>query len=211
MPWTFGAEPLSQTVTAAALVRRVTGLLLALEGEEPDVDRLITELRDVEASLADRVPAAPGPRVGDAADGDGRVYLDHAFDIGAYNPCFPEYEISVDGDHATGSVSFPLPYEGPPGIVHGGFLAVFFDCVVQHHNCEVGVAGKTSSLVVRYRRPVPLLETLSFSLERTVSDGRIRSAGELRAGGRVLCEAEIDAVAGDRSALPAVSPRHMAS
>jgi acyl-coenzyme A thioesterase PaaI-like protein len=211
MPWIFGAEPLSQTVTAAVLVRRVTGLLLALEGEEPDVDRLIAELRDVEASLTDRVPPSPGPRVGDAADGDGRVYLDHAFDIGAYNPCFPEYDIRVDGDHAEGTVSFPLPYEGPPGIVHGGFLAVFFDCVVQHHNCEVGVAGKTSSLVVRYRRPAPLLETLSFRLERTVSEGRIRSVGELRTDGRVLCEAEIDAVAGDPSALPAVSPRRLTS
>jgi acyl-coenzyme A thioesterase PaaI-like protein len=211
MPWTFGAEPLPQTATAASLIRRVAGLLLALEGEEPDVERLISELRAAEASLADRVPAAPGPRVGDAATGDGRVYLDHAFDIGAYNPCFPEYGIRVDGDHATGSVSFPLPYEGPPGIVHGGFLAVFFDCVVQHHNCEVGVAGKTTSLVVRYRRPVPLLETLSFNLERAVSDGRIRSTAELRSAERVLCEAEIDAVAGDRSTLPAVSPRRTPS
>ena len=207
MPWTFGAEPLSQTVTAAALVRRVTGMLLALEGEEPDVDRLIAQLRDVEASLADRVPSAPEPRVGDAAGGDGRVYLDHARDIGAYNPCFPEYDINVDGDRASGSVAFPVPYEGPPGIVHGGFLAVFFDCVVQHHNCEVGVAGKTTSLVLRYRRPVPLLETLSFSLEREVSDGRIRSSGELRTRERVLCEAEVDAVAGDAAALPAVSRR----
>ena len=91
--------------------------------------------------------------------------------------------------------------------MHGGFLAVFFDSVVQHHNCEVGVAGKTASLVLRYRRPVPLLETLFFSLEREVSDGRIRSTGELRTGERVLCEAEVDAVAGDASALPAVSPR----
>jgi hypothetical protein len=207
MPWTFGAEPLPQTVTAAALVRRVTGLLLALEGEEPDVDRLLADLRAAETSLLARVPAGSGPRVGDATDGDGRVYLDHAFDIGAYNPCFPEYAIEVDGDRATGSVSFPLPYEGPPGIVHGGFLAVFFDCAVQHHNCEVGVAGKTTSLVVRYRRPVPLLETLTFDLERAASDGRIRSTGALRADGRVLCEAEVDAVAGDRAALPAVSPR----
>ena len=91
--------------------------------------------------------------------------------------------------------------------MHGGFLAVFFDCVVQHHNCEVGVAGKTTSLVLRYRRPVPLLETLSFSLEREVSDGRIRSSGELRTRERVLCEAEVDAVAGDAAALPAVSRR----
>ena len=125
------------------------GSLLALEHEEPDVER------------PDRRPAAPRrhrscgrvpPAIRHRGSvtrpyGDGRVYLDHARDIGAYNPCFPEYDIAVDGDRAHGTVTFPVPYEGPPGIVHGGFLAVFFDCVVQHHNCDVGVAGKTTSLV----------------------------------------------------------------
>ena len=94
------------------------------------------------------MPADPTPRVGDAASGDGRVYLDHAFDIGAYNPCVPEYTIEVEGDRAQGTVTFPIAYEGPPGLVHGGFLAVFFDCVVQHHNCELGLAGKTTSLLL---------------------------------------------------------------
>ena len=62
-------------------------------------------------------------------------------------PCFPEYD-----DHgrrrsrASGTVTFPIVYEGPPGIVHGGFLAVFFDSVMQHHNCDVGVAGKTTAM-----------------------------------------------------------------
>jgi hypothetical protein len=205
--WTFGAEPLDQTVTAAALLRRLTGLALALEGDEPALDRLIAELRRAEEALAARVSPDPAPRVGPAAAGDGRVYLDHARDIGAFNPCFPLYDLVVDGDRATGSVSFPVAYEGPPGIVHGGFLAVFFDCAVQHHNCDVGVAGKTASLALRYRRPAPLLTPLTFTIERAAAGDRIRSTGRLLAGDRVLCEAEVDAIAGDRSALPDVSPR----
>ena len=35
-----------------------------------------------------------------------------------------------------------------PASCTAAFLAVFFDCVVQHHNCDVGVAGKTTSLRV---------------------------------------------------------------
>ncbi len=166
-----------------ALLRRVTGLLLALEGEEPDVDRLIAELRDVEASLADRVPPSPGPRVGTlrrATVGSTSTMRRHR----RLQPVLPRVRHPGRRRPRGRNGEFPLAYEGPPGIVHGGFLAVFFDCVVQHHNCDVGVAGKTSSLVVRYRRPTPLLVTLSFSLERTVSDGRIHSAGELRAGGQ---------------------------
>jgi len=77
------------------------------------------------------------------------VYLDHGRDIGSYNPCFPEYEIRVEGDKAWGTVSFPVAYEGPPGCVHGGFLAVFFDCVIQHHNCDYGVAGNFGSVTPR--------------------------------------------------------------
>lgn len=205
--WTFGNEPLAQTVTAADLLRRVTGRLLALEGDEPEVDRLIAELRRVDDALAARGPADPTPRVGAAAGGDGRAYVDHARDIGAYNPSFPAYDIAVDGDRARGTVEFPLVYEGPPGIVHGGFLGVFFDCAVQHHNCDVGVAGKTTSMSLRYRRPAPLSTPLAFTIERTATDGRIRSAAQLLDGDRLLCEAEVDAVAGDRAALPEVSPR----
>jgi hypothetical protein len=71
------------------------------------------------------------------------------------------------------------------------------------------VAGKTTSLALRYRRPTPLLTPLAFTIERTALDGRIRSTGTLRDGDgdRVLCEAEVDAIAGDRANLPDVSPR----
>jgi hypothetical protein len=135
------------------------------------------------------------------------VYLDHSRHIGGFNPCFPEYELRVDGDRAEGSVTFPIAYEGPPGLVHGGFVAVFLDSAVQHHNCDVGVAGKTAAMTVRYRRPTPLLTPLTFTIERLETDGRIRSTAQLRHDDRVLCEAEVDAVAGDPANLPEVSPR----
>ncbi len=205
--WTFGVEPLAQTARAADALRRVTNLLLAAEDDEPAVDALIADLERAEAALRDRVPASAVPRVGDAVGADARVYVDHARDIGAFNPCFPEYEIAVDGDRATGTVTFPIAYEGPPGLVHGGLLALFFDCVVQHHSCDVGVAGKTTSLAVRYRRPTPLATTLSFTIDRTVDDDRIRSQARLLLGDAVLCEADVDAIAGSRANLPAVSPR----
>ncbi|NLD77883.1 MAG: hypothetical protein GX643_14580, partial [Acidimicrobiales bacterium] len=178
-----------------------------------DVDQLLADLERAETALAAKVPAELTPRVGPAVDGDGRVYVDHARHVGAFNPAFPEYEITVDGDLAEGTVNFPLVFEGPPGIVHGGFLAVFFDLVVQHHNCDVGVAGKTTSLRLGFRRPAPLLTDLRFSVHRRVAGDRIRSTAELRLGeergSKLVCEAEIDAIAGVRENLPAVSPRRM--
>jgi hypothetical protein len=210
--WTFGVEPLPQTVTVAGLLRRVTDLVVALEDEDDEVERLIAELRTTEARLAARAPADPTPRIGDAAGSAGRVYVDHARHVGAFNACFPEYSIAVDGDRASGTVTFPLAFEGPPGIVNGGILGVFFDLVMQHHNCDAGVAGKTTSLAVRYRRPTPLLTDLRFSLARVVDGGRITSTGQLSAGdGAVLCEADMHAVAGNLATLPEVSPRRTTS
>jgi acyl-coenzyme A thioesterase PaaI-like protein len=206
-PWVFGVPPLEQTTAVAARLRRLTGLLLAAEDEDPAVDRLVAALDEAEAALAATVPADREPRVGAAAAGDGRVYLDHGGDIGAYNPAFPEYDLTVDGPTATGTVTFPIAYEGPAGFVHGGFLALFVDCIIQHHNCEVGVAGKTVSLAIRYRRPAPLLTALAVVAERRTEDGRIHSTIQLLDGDRLLCEAEVEAVAGERAVMPEVSPR----
>jgi hypothetical protein len=205
--WAFGVDPLPQTMRVASLLRRVTSLTLALEDEDDEIERLIVDLERCEAVLRQRVPPEPGPRVGDGAARPGRVYLDHAFDIGSYNPSFPEYVIDVEGDRARGSVTFPIAYEGPPGLVHGGFLAVFFDCVVQHHNCQLGLAGKTTSLLLTYLRPTPLLTELSFVLDRTIGNDRITTVGTLSAGDKVTCTAEVGAIAGVRANLPEVSSR----
>ena len=205
--WTFGVDPLPQSLELSSLLRSVAGLALALDAPHPAVDRLVAALRSAEAELAQVAPRDPRPRVGSAADSDGRVYIDHARDIGAFNPCFPTYRIRVDGDRASGTVNFPIAYEGPPGVVNGGFLAVFFDLVVQHHNCDVGVAGRTTAIEVSFRRPTPLATDLSFEIKRSVSERRITSVARLVRDGAVTCEAEVRAVAGDRSALPEVSPR----
>jgi acyl-coenzyme A thioesterase PaaI-like protein len=207
MRWTFGVEPLPQAREVATLVRRVVGLVLSLETPSAALGRLAGSLRDAEAALAREVPPNPLPRVGPNAQGEGRAYIDHARDIGDFNPFFPEYAIEVDRDRARGTVTFPVAYEGPPGLVHGGFLAVFFDSVMQHHHCDAGVAGKTTSLTVDYKRPTPLVTPLTFELERSHEERRIESTGRLTLDGVVLCEARMSAVAGDRARLPEVSPR----
>jgi len=206
-PWTFGLEPLPQATEIAPLLRRVAGLVLSLDGDDPAVAKLIDDLRAAERALATGVPPDPAPRLGVDAPADRRPYIDHGRDIGAYNPSFPEYRIAVDGPRAAGTVTFPLTFEGPPGIVHGGVLATFFDCVVQHHNCDVGVAGRTTSLLVEYRRPTPLGVPLTFEIDREAGERRITSRVRLSLGDETLCTATMEAVAGDRSRLPHVAPR----
>ena len=191
----FGEQPLAQTVAAAAAIRRLTGLLIALEHPHPTVDAMLTQFAGWEQELAGAAPRDNMPRIGAGSD-QRRVYLDHAYDIGAFNPCFPEYVFDhLDAESASGRVTFPLVYEGPPGLVSGGFLGVFIDCVAQHQSCAAGLAGKTRSLTVRYRRPAPILTELHFDVVRSEVDRGLQSTVRLTRADEVLCTGEVATVA----------------
>jgi hypothetical protein len=192
----FGEAPLAQTVAAAGAMRRLGSLLLSLEHAHPTVDDMIAKFAEWESELAAVAPRDSAPRIGEVSDDPRRIYLNHATDIGAYNPCFPEYRFDhLDAGTAEGRVVFPLIYEGPPGLVHGGFLGVFFDCVIQHHNCVTGLSGKTRALVLTFRRPTPLVSELSFDIVRTQIDRSITSTARLLLNDEVLCTGEVSTVA----------------
>jgi hypothetical protein len=192
----FGEVPLTQTVAAAGAIRRLGSLLLSLEHPHPTVEAMLAQISDWESELSAAVPPDSAPRIGADDDGSRRVYLDHATDIGAFNPCFPEYRFDhLDGEIASGKVNFPLVYEGPPGLVHGGFLAVFFDCVMQHQNCVAGLSGKTRSLQVTFRRPTPVLTQLRFDIARREVDRGITSTARLLSDDEVLCVGEVNTLA----------------
>jgi hypothetical protein len=191
----FGERPLAQTVAAAGAMRRLAGLLMTLEHDHPTVDAMLVQFADWERELAAAVPPDLTPRIG-AGGEQQRVYLDHAFDVGAYNPCFPEYTFDhLDDETASGRVTFPLVYEGPPGLVNGGFLAVFFDCVTQHQSCAARRTGKTRSLTVTFRRPTPILTELRFDIKRSEADGKVTSTARLLLNDEPLCIGELKTVA----------------
>jgi acyl-coenzyme A thioesterase PaaI-like protein len=205
--WVFGESPLVETTEFAEAVRDLMSAVLSLERPSTEVRELTNQLRAAQQRLAGEMPADLWPRVGADARPEQRVYLDHSRDVGRYNACFPDYEMSVVDERGEGTVEFPLLYEGPPGIVHGGFLALLFDCVLQQLNCDLGAAGKTRSLSMHYRRPAPILTPLRFTAARVISDGNIVANGELFRVDELLCQAEMHAVLGDRANLPASSPR----
>jgi hypothetical protein len=192
----FGEAPLAQTIVAAGAIRRLSSLLLSLEQAHPTVDAIVAQIGDWERELSAAVPPDSAPRIGSDEDGSRRVYLDHATDIGAFNPCFPQYRFDhLDAQTASGRVAFPLVYEGPPGLVHGGFLAVFFDCVIQHQNCLAGLSGKTRFLNVKFRRPTPVLTELRFDITRSQVERGITSTARLLLDDAVLCIGEVETLA----------------
>ena len=121
------------------------------------------------------------------------MFIDHSPLVGPLNPLAPPIAISVDGTRVTGEVAFGAAYEGPPGCVHGGFLAAAFDEVLGLAQGMSGRPGMTARLTIQYRSPSPLHQPLRFVGDIDHIDGRkIFTKGELRvaADDRLCAEAE---------------------
>lgn len=95
---------------------------------------------------------------------------------------------SPDSLHIEGEVTFGPAYEGPPGHVHGGYVAAMFDEALGF--AQLG-PGFTGTLTVRYRKPTPLNRRLSLRAEVDRVEGRKRwIVGTCELDGTVLAEAE---------------------
>lgn len=133
--------------------------------------------------------------------GDVGAFFDQSPMIGLANPLAPPITIGRTGPRsALGIVTFGSAYEGPPGCVHGGFVAAAFDEVLGFVQSLGGNPGMTARLTVHYRRPTPLHTELRIEADFLRSEGRkIFTEGRIRAGGEVTAEAEGLFVSVDRS------------
>ena len=121
------------------------------------------------------------------------MFIDHSPLVGPLNPLAPPISIAADGTKVTGDVTFGVAYEGPPGCVHGGFIAAAFDEVLGLAQGMSGRPGMTARLAIQYRSPSPLQQPLRFVGDIDHVDGRkIFTRGELRvvADDRLCAEAE---------------------
>lgn len=125
--------------------------------------------------------------------GSTRAMLDRSPIIGLGNPVAPPLTFEAIGDHVEGRGSFGLQYEGPPGCVHGGFIAAAFDEVLGMAQSLTGRPGMTGTLTVKYRRPTPLHEQLRFVARVDRVEGRKIFASSQLFHQETLC-AEADGI-----------------
>jgi acyl-coenzyme A thioesterase PaaI-like protein len=125
--------------------------------------------------------------------GDTGGFFDHSPLIGLSNPLSPPVELRAQDDRKSvlGRVVFGSAYEGPPGCVHGGYIAAAFDEVLGFANALSGTPGMTGTLTIRYRRPTPLHTELRFVAQFDRAEGRkIYTSGKLFAGESLCAEAD---------------------
>lgn len=110
--------------------------------------------------------------------------------IGHANPIAPPVPLDAVAGGVRGRVVLGHAYEGPPGYVHGGMLALVLDQSLGYANVVAGLGGMTKSLHVTYLRPTPLDTELEIWSAHDVVDGRdIISRGTITVNGVVTVEA----------------------
>ena len=125
----------------------------------------------------------------------GTSFLDRSPVIGAINPIAMPMTITTSTDangrvNVVGRVTFGSAYEGPPGCVHGGFIAAYFDEVCGVAQAITGNPGMTVNLSIDYRTPTPLHKPLEFRAYVVSTEKRkIITAASLYHGETLCAEA----------------------
>ncbi len=119
------------------------------------------------------------------------IFLDRSPLMGVMNSLSMPLVMNIEGTgenrSIVGRAVFTEPYEGPPGHVHGGYVAAGFDEVLGMAQSLSGRPGLTGELSVTYRRPTPLFVELVFRGVVTEIVGRkIFTRGTLHHGD-ILC------------------------
>jgi acyl-coenzyme A thioesterase PaaI-like protein len=91
-----------------------------------------------------------------------------------------------------GTGTFTEPYEGPPGHIHGGFIAAAFDEVLGMAQSLTGRPGMTGTLTIKYRAPTPLNTPIVYKgwVDR-VEGRKIFCKGQSFNGETLCAEAEV--------------------
>lgn len=91
---------------------------------------------------------------------------------GLSNPLAPPVKTWIEGDIALGSCTCGWAYEGPPGSVHGGFVAAIFDQFLGMAQILGKQPGMTGYLHVNYHNRTPLNTKLALQARLVKVKGR---------------------------------------
>ena len=118
---------------------------------------------------------------------------------GRSHPCSPELRWQEASNRITGTVKFSQAFEGPPGHVHGGWVAGVLDHLMGMTHVRTGHPGMTGGLSVRYLKPTPLNQRIEVSAQATeLDDKRTEVNAEMRFGETTTATAEAIFVRVDR-------------
>ena len=173
---------------AAALTEKIEGLTAELS-QAQQVDGLVDMAKRGERGTIDDV-------MGELVSVGGRSH-----------PCSPELLWQEASNRIMGTVRFNQAFEGPPGYVHGGWVAGVLDHIMGMTHVRTGHPSMTGGLSVRYLKPTPLNQLIEISAKATeLDDKRTEVKGTMRYGETTTATAEAIFVRVDREKFGFDSP-----
>ncbi len=124
-------------------------------------------------------------------DGGHEDYLPRSPLVGVTNPVAAPFAWTTHADGVELTGVFHAAFEGPPGYVHGGWIALAFDELLGMTNIATDNPGMTGRLTVRYLKPTKLHRSARLRGRTERVDGRrIVTTGELYVDDELTAEAE---------------------
>lgn len=181
---------------ARALRSLIDGLTMA-ELPADILANLATEIERQSATLRGFPTRTERKTFGQASSADDRrSFREHSPLTGICSPIAPPLSLRTETDQdgrqrVVGEVRFGWAYEGPPGHVHGGYVAAIFDELLGFAQTLSGKTGMTGKLTTRFRSPTPLHTSLTLVGTFDRMDGRcIQTTGKLYAGDQLTADAQ---------------------
>ena len=113
------------------------------------------------------------------------------WEIFTHNPMGIPLRITVSGAEATATVMTTALFEGPPGIVHGGFVAAMLDALLSTLVQAQDIRAVTVRLDVRFLRAVETGTQLHLRGRVKAVEGRkVLAAGRIHGDDDLVAEAE---------------------
>lgn len=109
---------------------------------------------------------------------------------GRAHPVGPQIEFVGTEHGSVGTTSIGPVFEGGPGLVHGGILALLLDHAMGHAAVTAGYAAMTTELTLRFRRPIRLARPVQVTARLDGKSGRmLHLSGEITVDGAPSVEA----------------------
>jgi acyl-coenzyme A thioesterase PaaI-like protein len=194
-------------------MRRVIERLVATQAPEDDL-RSAADALEYVATILEQYPQGRLYEgfAESAISPDPHAFFDYSPVMGEANPLAAPLRLEVVDGMVHGTARFGSAYEGPPGAVHGGYVACAFDEVLGLTQSIGGAPGMTGTLTVKYRRPTPLHTDLRFEGHLDRTEGRKKfTHGHLYAGDELTAEAEGLFITVDMSKIAALMEQRKAA
>lgn len=158
-------------------IKQVTDRMVRADAPLEDLEAVAVELEALAARTAGwgrRSQAAIYERFFNrtATHRDVLDIVDYEIFTGRSTPISPPMELWIDGDVVRGKANLGLPFQGPPGRVHGGVIAAMMDVLLAKTQDLSGTMGVTGTLNLRFIRATPLKADIAMEARIQRIDGR---------------------------------------